>query len=54
LDPLKNKAEAQGNSDFSSLWSGQSAGLCKETHAEALTNSLATGALKRFKMITSN
>ena len=54
LDPLKNKSEAQGNSDFSALWSGQSAGLCKETHAEALTHSLATDTLKRFKMIMSN
>ena len=54
LGPLKNKAEAQGNSDFSQLWSGQSASLCKETDAEALTNCLAIDALQRFKMITSN
>lgn len=38
LAPLKKKAEEQGAADFSSLWSGQSAGLCHQTYGHE-TNS---------------
>ncbi|MFT5511004.1 MAG: nitronate monooxygenase [Hyphomicrobiaceae bacterium] len=52
LAPLKAAAEAQGVSDFTSLWSGQAAGLCHEIGAGDLTRQLAEDALgpllKRF------
>ena len=41
--PLRAKAEAQGSSDFSSLWSGQNASGCKEVPAAELTRQLADG-----------
>ncbi len=49
LAPLKAAAEAQGSGDFSSLWSGQSAALCREMPAGELTRLLARGALARFE-----
>ena len=45
LAPLKAKAEAEGKGDFSSLWSGQAAGLGRETGAAALTLQLSSDAL---------
>ncbi len=41
--PLRAKAEAAGNSDFSPLWSGQNASGCKEIGAAELTRELARG-----------
>lgn len=37
IAPLRAKAEAQGSSDFSPLWSGQNASGCKEISASDLT-----------------
>jgi nitronate monooxygenase len=51
LAPLKAKAETQASGDFSSLWSGQAAGLARETDAATLTRTLAAdgaAALRRF------
>ncbi len=48
LVPLKSKAEAAGSADFSSLWSGQSAKLCRPMGAEELTRSLGAETLTRF------
>jgi nitronate monooxygenase len=39
--PLRMKAEAQGRSDFSSLWAGQNAHGCREMPASDLTRALA-------------
>lgn len=41
LAPLRAKAEAQGSSDFSPLWSGQNASGCREVPAGQLTRELA-------------
>ncbi|CAN7275266.1 nitronate monooxygenase [Pseudorhodoferax sp. LjRoot39] len=41
LAPLKAKAEAQGLTDFTSLWSGQNRSGCNEPSAAALTRALA-------------
>ncbi len=49
LAPLKAKAEAAGDSGFSSLWSGQAAGLCGEIGAGELTRQLAEEAAARLK-----
>jgi len=38
--PLRAKAESTGSSDFSSLWSGQNARLCRELPAADLTRQL--------------
>jgi nitronate monooxygenase len=38
---LRTKAEAQGLSDFSSMWAGQSAQLCRDVPAGELTRQLA-------------
>lgn len=43
--PLKAKAEAAGNSDFTQLWSGQAARLVPELPAAELTRKLAGDAL---------
>ena len=48
LAPLKAKAEAAGNADFSSLWSGQAASLGREMEADELTRKLAADALRRL------
>ena len=39
--PLRAKAEAAGSGDFTSLWAGQSARLCREMPAAELTRALA-------------
>ncbi len=44
LLPLKGVVEKQGSGDFSSLWSGQAARLCKELPAGELTRYLAREA----------
>ena len=49
LAPLKAAAEAQGASDFTSLWSGQAAGLCHEIGSGDLTRRLAEDAARRFQ-----
>jgi nitronate monooxygenase len=41
IAPLRAKAESQGNSDFSPLWSGQNASGCREIPAAELTRALA-------------
>jgi nitronate monooxygenase len=43
ITPLRAKAEALGNGDFSPLWSGQNASGCKEIPAADLTRELAAG-----------
>jgi nitronate monooxygenase len=43
IAPLRSKAESQGSSDFSPLWSGQNASGCKEIPAAQLTRQLAAG-----------
>lgn len=53
LAPLKEKAETAGDTDFSSLWSGQAAGLAHESDAGALTSELASDALARLKTLTA-
>jgi nitronate monooxygenase len=40
---LRTKAEAQGKTDFSSLWSGQNASGCREIPAAQLTRELGAG-----------
>jgi nitronate monooxygenase len=40
---LRAKAEAQGKTDFSSLWSGQNASGCREIPAAQLTKELSAG-----------
>ena len=49
LAPLKAAAEARGTSDFTSLWSGQAAGLCHETGSGDLTRRLAKDAARRLR-----
>ncbi len=49
LAPLKVAAEARGESDFTSLWSGQAAALCHETGAGDLTRQLAEDAARRLQ-----
>jgi nitronate monooxygenase len=43
--PLRSVTEPQGSGDFMSLWSGQSAGLCREMPATELTLHLARETL---------
>jgi nitronate monooxygenase len=43
LAPLRAAAETAGTGDFSPLWSGQGAGLARETSAAQLTKDLAAG-----------
>ncbi len=43
ITALRSKAESQGSSDFSPLWSGQNASGCKEISAAELTQQLALG-----------
>ena len=48
LASLKQAAEAEGKTDFTSLWSGQAAALCKTEDATRLTRKLAEGALEHL------
>ncbi len=50
LAPLKARAEAEGNADFSSLWSGQAASLGRTMAAGDLTRFLAKEAKTRLGM----
>ena len=43
IAPLRARAESQDSGDFSPLWSGQSASLCRERPAEELTRLLSRG-----------
>ena len=54
LAPLKAKAEKEGVTDFSSLWSGQAAGLGRETGAGDLTRQLAEDAARQLSSLTSS
>ncbi|CAN5602821.1 nitronate monooxygenase [soil metagenome] len=54
LAPLKAVAEAAGATDFSSLWSGQAAGLGRETSAGDLTRQLAEDATRQLSLLTSS
>ena len=47
LEPLRTKAESQGSADFSGLYAGQAAALCRELPAGELTLKLAVEALQR-------
>ena len=49
LAPLKKEAENQGLADFSSLWSGQAAGLGRELSSQELTTMMAEEAKQRLK-----
>jgi len=48
---LRAKAEQQGSSDFTPLWSGEAASLAREMPAKALTLELAREAAERFKQL---
>ncbi len=43
IAPLRARAEAQGSSDFTPLWSGQNASACKALPAAQITQELAQG-----------
>ncbi|WP_028311962.1 NAD(P)H-dependent flavin oxidoreductase [Derxia gummosa] len=47
MGPLRAKAEAAGSGDFSPLWAGQSAALCRAIGAAELTRELAAGCAAR-------
>ena len=51
LAPLRAKAEQEGSSDFTPLWSGQAASLACEVPAKELTVKLARQAIERFKQL---
>lgn len=53
LAPLRAKAESQGSSDFSTMWSGQAAALGRAIPAGELTKRLATEALQRMKELAA-
>lgn len=53
LQPLRLAAEAQGDGDFSPLWSGQSAALARDLGAAELTRLLSEEARKRMAEIGS-
>jgi nitronate monooxygenase len=48
LAPLRVKAEAQGSTDFSPMWSGEAASLGRPLPAAELTRTLAAEALAQF------
>jgi nitronate monooxygenase len=52
LASLRAKAEERGSNDFTPLWAGQAAALCREMPAGALTQALADEALKRFRQFS--
>lgn len=51
LAPLRAATEKAGSGDFMSLWSGQSASLCREFSAGELTRNLAAEALSRLSAL---
>jgi nitronate monooxygenase len=54
LRPLQAEAELKACSDFTPLWSGQSAPLGKEMPAKALTLKLAREAIERFRHLDAD
>jgi nitronate monooxygenase len=54
LGPLRAKAEAQGSTDFSPMWSGEAAALGRALPAAELTRTLAAEALALFARIGTN
>lgn len=54
LAPLRSATEPKGSSDFMSLWSGQSAGLCRSMPAGELTRHLADQALALLSQKTAS
>ena len=46
LEPLRKKAESQGSADFSGLYAGEAAALCRELPAGELTLKLAAETLQ--------
>jgi nitronate monooxygenase len=48
LEPLRKKAESQGSTDFSGLYAGEAAALCRELPAGELTSRLAAETLQRL------
>jgi nitronate monooxygenase len=51
LAPLRAKSEMAGSTDFTPLWSGQSARLSRELPAADLTKQLAAEALKNLTLL---
>jgi nitronate monooxygenase len=51
---LRAKAEQQGSSEFTPLWSGQSAPLNREMPAHALTLKLIEEAGSRFRFLSAS
>ena len=49
LAPLKEKAESEGKSDFSLMWAGQAASLCREVGSGELTRQIAADAITRLE-----
>ena len=49
MAPLRSRAESNGSGDFSPLWSGQGAAMCREISAGALTKMLAEEAVRLMK-----
>jgi nitronate monooxygenase len=49
LAPLRTKAEAAGQDDFTALWAGQAFRLAEEMSASDLTTMLARDAQKRLE-----
>jgi nitronate monooxygenase len=49
LAPLRAKAESQGSADFTGLYAGEAAALCRELPAGELTLKLAAEALQRLE-----
>jgi nitronate monooxygenase len=54
LAPLKAKAEASGVTDYTALWSGQSASLGRDMGAGDLTRQLVGEALQRMVLLASS
>ncbi len=52
LAPIKARAEAQGLTDFTALWSGQAASLGREMSAGELTQRLAQDALAHLQSLS--
>ena len=48
LEPLRAKAESRGSADFSGLYAGEAAALCRELPAGELTLKLAAEALQKL------
>jgi nitronate monooxygenase len=54
VGPLRAKAEAAGSSDFTPLWSGQSARFCRAAGARAITEALGQSALARLTALAGS